>query len=608
MESSENTTSYPYKSVGSREIRLIDIHRDSSGDLHVDIKHCSLDEAPPYEALSYCWGEAKDRALISCNGHQMSIMKSLHEALSQFRATMKENVDRRTIWADAICIDQSNTPERNQQVLLMGEVYRNAQRVIVWLGHADAESCERFEFAVLMLQDNNTLRPGLLADDIGERVMELLSSPWFTRTWVVQEVGLAKEAILYYGSTEITWVGLVELCTKLQSIIGPTARGSLLLMNVFNLEQLRNMFHLSQNGSQIQPYRHLQACRYKFAKDPRDKVYGLIGFFSFAPHGQRFAILPEYQDQNTKQDVYLDFAIKSLQISRNLDILSVPRAPVDDGLPSWAPRWDLEAPVLSRDVWTSRVEYTKRRTIAGTFSYQPEFSADLSRLRLSGHIIDTIEEVGPVCRPPQHEEAVYSKTESLTSVFTVLYDESMKVTRADTTQKYHTGETLLDAHWKTMIAGSFRPEEEHDMRADFTQIRNMAKLNTRLEKLGLHGVKAMSGPRKFLGGFAIILFGGLTNRENRDRFWRRGAYNYPGHDLRSMILNRRFMRTKGGFIGIAPELASAGDSVGVFEGGKVPLLLRPKGDDWELIGDSYVHGIMEQEAFSQEKCKEFWLV
>jgi hypothetical protein len=159
-----------------------------------------------------------------------------------------------------------------------------------------------------------------------------------------------------------------------------------------------------------------------------------------------------------------------------------------------------------------------------------------------------------------------------------------------------------------MIAGAFRPDEEHDMRADFIQLTKLAALKSKLERLGFRGVKSVTGKRRVIGDVALLLFGDMSKRENRDRLWRKGRFNYPGHDMRSAIVHRRFMRTKRGLIGLVPELAEAGDCIGVFEGGKVPLVLRPKGVDWELIGDSYVHGIIAGEAFVQENCKGFWLV
>jgi hypothetical protein len=490
----------------------------------------------------------------------------------------------------------------------MGEIYHSAQRVVVWLGDADEKTCKDFEFAQMMLGDRMPMKPGLLADHYGESFVKLFSRPWFTRTWVVQEVALAKEATLHYGRVELTWERLVELCNKLFSVVTMTYQGTILFSYLSNLERARHMYQLGQKGVPVQPFRHLLACRERAAGDLRDKVYGLIGLFHFEPRGEKFVIIPDYREQNTKQAVYLDFAVKSLQSARVLDLLSIPRAPAIDGLPSWAPRWDLEVPMLMKDLWQTRVEITKQVVVAGTLNYEPVFSSDNTKLKLSGHIVDTIEEVGPVCLPPGQDEAIMSKADSLASNLLVTYKESMKVTGADTPKKYYTGETLYDVHWKTMIAGAFRPEEEHDMEADFTQIRKLGKLKSHLEHVGVNGVGALHGKRAFVGFFALWAFGGLNKRENRDRFWRRGEFNKAGHDMRSVLTNRRFIRTRSGFVGIVAEPAAVGDSIGVFEGGKVPLVLRQKDDGWELVCDGYVHGIMAGEAFVRDKCKEFWLI
>jgi hypothetical protein len=40
-------------------------------------------------------------------------------------------------WIDALCMDQSNIPERNDQVERMGDVFKRADGVIVWLGKED---------------------------------------------------------------------------------------------------------------------------------------------------------------------------------------------------------------------------------------------------------------------------------------------------------------------------------------------------------------------------------------------------------------------------------------------------------------------------------------
>lgn len=58
------------------------------------------------------------------------ITSNLHDILINLR--YQERV--RTIWVDASCINQKDEHERSEQVQLMGRIYREAARVVVFLG------------------------------------------------------------------------------------------------------------------------------------------------------------------------------------------------------------------------------------------------------------------------------------------------------------------------------------------------------------------------------------------------------------------------------------------------------------------------------------------
>ena len=68
-------------------------------------------------------------------------------------------------------------------------------------------------------------------------------------------------------------------------------------------------------------------------------------------------------------------------------------------------------------------------------------------------------------------------------------------------------------------------------------------------------------------------------------------------------LYRRMITTKRGYIGLGPRMSQPGDSIFLVKGSRVPLILRPGESGWELIGDCYVHGIMQGEAFDAAKCE-----
>jgi hypothetical protein len=85
--------------------------------------------APIYEALSYVWGKPIFSESIRLNDQEFLITPSLKYALSCLRLKAQPRV----LWVDAVCINQSDVSERNQQVALMRDIYSQCQRDIAWL-------------------------------------------------------------------------------------------------------------------------------------------------------------------------------------------------------------------------------------------------------------------------------------------------------------------------------------------------------------------------------------------------------------------------------------------------------------------------------------------
>jgi hypothetical protein len=102
------------------EIRLLKIHPGLENEpLICSLEPISLDSDAPYTALSYCWGDANDRADIIINGQSVSVTRNLENALRRIR-----NVDHvAVVWADAVCINQQDAAEKSVQVGMMGSVF-----------------------------------------------------------------------------------------------------------------------------------------------------------------------------------------------------------------------------------------------------------------------------------------------------------------------------------------------------------------------------------------------------------------------------------------------------------------------------------------------------
>jgi hypothetical protein len=90
----------------------------------------------PYEALSYVWGSTEKEAEITLDVNIVPITSNLYMALQHVRS---EDEDR-IFWVDAICINQEDEREKTHQVKQMGHIYKEAERVVVWLGKGTEES------------------------------------------------------------------------------------------------------------------------------------------------------------------------------------------------------------------------------------------------------------------------------------------------------------------------------------------------------------------------------------------------------------------------------------------------------------------------------------
>jgi hypothetical protein len=126
-----------------KEIRLLRLLPSTKEDEPIScvLSVASLQDMPCYTALSYCWGNSTSQTTISINGSIFQTMTNLASALLYIRkhlasGSLSEDLPR-LFWIDAICINQADLGERNQQVSMMRTVYASATNVLSWLGGGD---------------------------------------------------------------------------------------------------------------------------------------------------------------------------------------------------------------------------------------------------------------------------------------------------------------------------------------------------------------------------------------------------------------------------------------------------------------------------------------
>lgn len=133
------TYSYFPLSFASNQIRLLSLEpaKERSAPLVCSLSKISLNSPPPFEALLYTWGAFGDDAVI-LHSIPFKVTANLDSALRDIR----HEISDRTLWIDAVCINQDDVLERNHQVTKMRQVYQAASKVVVWLGPETEDSAE----------------------------------------------------------------------------------------------------------------------------------------------------------------------------------------------------------------------------------------------------------------------------------------------------------------------------------------------------------------------------------------------------------------------------------------------------------------------------------
>ena len=126
------------------QIRLLALLPGKVGEEEIRCKEVrvNLKDNVAYEALSYTWGNPHTTHCITFESKPFPVTENLYFALEQLRPTEVP----RYLWIDALCIDQLNDVEKSAQVQLMGDIYKRASRVLIWLGKAEDDSDLAMDF------------------------------------------------------------------------------------------------------------------------------------------------------------------------------------------------------------------------------------------------------------------------------------------------------------------------------------------------------------------------------------------------------------------------------------------------------------------------------
>lgn len=579
-----------------------------------------------WEALSYFWGDYTKLRPLQIGDKILNITENLYVALEHLR--LKDAP--RHIWIDQICVNQKDLVERGWQVQQMDRIYKNATRVIAWLGQGDPSSI--LYMRVLKAAQNlieQGLYPAVRKPSVQEEALlfakmdpelafdaerrrrthdetrlylaslcrDFCRNPWFKRIWIVQEAVLNRNLTIQYGLMTVDWTvhsnSVLELLWA--DLITPGLSGS----GVSLTDTIHMLKDEHWSSTRRELFSLFNALKHQQTTEPRDRVYALLGLAaSEPPPGRNVTPTPFMVDYN-KSTVQLskDLTLWYIKNEGTLDILSIcclkeNTFQESSGLPTWTINLDLEDAFCDR-LFSSELRTLDAYNVGTGRELQSRYIPDVDALILSGVEFDTVAEVSNT----SHSQELFKFPDSET--WTEWRNIALKAQPDD---PYRDIEGRTDAFWRTVICNQMWDNDE------FKYIKAPARLGDQYRRWS----SAQGNP---------------SNAETP-----------PGSSSQEFLTNlmignqARLFRTRRGYLGLACEHVRPDDKVVVLWGGHLPCIFRECGKDaisvlatdgesggatkafYRLVGGQiYLQGIMEGEGIRlahqagfQER--EFWIV
>lgn len=622
-------------------IRLIKLLPGRRHDrIHYELFTARLADRPQYKALSYVWGSRHTTSPIWERTSQTKkyVTANLERGLKRLRRTDGPLI----LWVDAICINQSDPNEKSHQVQLMREIFTGSDEVMMYLGevmpfdstsssmeidsppsifycdHRDASKIASFRSRLSPKASRDCPDPDhsyevfclirwlagapdldnvecLFAnnevhhENIFEALRFLTRCKWWSRVWVVQEIVVPGKVTVYYGSMVAPWEMFVKAASSWTSLApSPLPYELRCVLDTFarrilDIEHWRQRWRLGDRSdllSLLRKFRGLQAT------EPQDSVYALLGLVD------NQSIVPDYSLSAFR--VFQNTTLQIVQQTGSLSVIFGGSGRKDHiGLPSWVPDWS----AAGHDLDSLRAEQNKlyntslggivRVTDLETMSIQNGRTLNLvetqdGELRLQGAWLDSVAYVGePMLSAEGLERTIQS--------WGILVAEWQKTIYSD--------DSLGDAFRRTLCA---------DLMSDGRQYQRMSSAHS--AALGMWLQKGAYGPQHPKGSPSFervrdCLLDDVDQDGNIDR-----------HDddpkiradldasVQSATHRRRLYITMNGFIGLGPAKMRAGDEIFAIPGNVMPAVLRYARDPvrLEVIGDCYMHGIMDTKDMRSE--------
>jgi hypothetical protein len=564
---------------GESEIRLVVLlpSADFEAAIECRLEYAVLDRCKPYEALSYVWGEPHFTESITLDSQNFMITPRLATALRYLRLPAEE----RTLWIDAICINQQNLGERHEQVGYMRSIYSSCSSDILWLGpenEAHSQGMEAIRKLAVLVSESERIHGSwplsdrsLQSENETRDVIEKLlyhDCVW-KRVWIMQEISCSPKVILNSGHDTLNW-SMIETIAQYGGLHYTDAFHGSYSHAVNDASGWGEMFGTAKHvmnqreatakilqGGESTLLDVLARFKHTEATDPRDKIYALLGLVTDS-------IGVEVDYTKSVAETYTGVAVALINSSANLDILcqcpwelqhSNADLPRLEGLPSWAP--DFRKDQKGTFLFAQRGIYA-----AGRPSCSVPCVVEGSIILLKGYCLGFLQapKVSEIMRR-RYNVAEFVREWAYKNLIT---DKSGKIVH----HKHHTGEDQLQAFWRTLVGDC----------KGYPQVR-LTPLEIAHDHAAVRGlVDKPAEPRHTLN---------ITNFRMACRLLVQDGWSFYTSD--------------NGLFVLAQPTALAGDVIAILDGAKTPMVLRPTGkcadgnETYVPVCGAYVHGFMDGE-------------
>ncbi|PSN60391.1 HET-domain-containing protein [Corynespora cassiicola Philippines] len=549
-----------------------------------------------YMALSYTWGDPAITRRILVNGIKMDVTENLDAALRVLR-TQPYIKNGWKIWIDALCINQQDIIERATQVKRMRDIYHRAITPVVWLGPSSPDSQQAIQLIKAIARDDDLQNPNSLSsvlhndqavfgDGSWKAFHEFALRRFWSRAWILQEISLGKADMpVLCGEETVRWIDIhrvFKLLNRTDETINVymqrelESAGRQLDKRIFEtlgvVEEIEVFKREMAADDSVDLFRVMGLSRLVAATDPRDKAYGLLALMD-----QELArrIQPNYKA--SVEEVYTDFAKLAIDVSKTLEVIRCVGATGMYSLPSWVPDWTSARMLGSLG--------DEPHNACGSTTAQISY-AEPGALTCRGFIVDTFDGMGCIWQDESGRG----------------WPKSTVQQSKNTLNAYGSFENMREAIWRTLVAN--RNVQVERLTKDWSSLLAVPALvkaqgtlpNEDLEVLASsHFAKYCNW---FFEGNADFLVAGekmstyllsepsfaeISPSDLRDALIARDRIN----------LSRRLFTTKKGYVGMARQDVLLTDIICILYGCSMPVLLRRINNGYQLVGECYVHGLME---------------